>query len=105
MIGENRWRALRDGLDGELVDYETGARQPVRERLTRLLLELEPFAEALGCANELAHAWPMIAQNGAVRQRAIVRREGIDALLESLATQTEQAAGAAGRAQPEASLR
>jgi carboxylate-amine ligase len=105
MIAENRWRAVRDGLDGELVDYATGARQPARERLTRLLLELEPFAGACGCADELAHAWPMIAQNGAARQRAIFRREGIDALVEALVAQTEAELSDRARAQPETSLR
>jgi glutamate---cysteine ligase / carboxylate-amine ligase len=93
MINENRWRALRGGLDGELVDYASGAAQPVRERLTRLLLELEPQATAIGCADELSHAWPMIAQNGAARQRAIAAKHGLDFLVESLVAQTEDQPG------------
>ena len=92
MIGENRWRALRDGLDGDLVDYVTGVAQPARERLTRLLLQLEPHAAAAGCADELAHAWPMIAQNGAARQRAIAARHGLDGLVRALVDQTEDQA-------------
>ncbi len=88
VINENRWRAVRDGLDGELVDCDTGARQPARERLTRLLLQLEPYAASLGCGDELAHAWPMIAQNGATRQRALARRQGLDAVVEALIVRT-----------------
>ena len=89
MVNENRWRALRGGLDGYLVDYSSGIAQPARERLTRLLLDLEPHAGAIGCADELAHAWPMIAQNGAARQRAIAAKHGLGALVESLVGQTE----------------
>ncbi len=92
VLAENRWRALRDGLDGELVDPQTGEAEPVRERLARLLLELEPWAAELGCSDELAHAWPLLAGNGACRQREIASERGLDGLLEWLAEETERPA-------------
>ena len=56
VIAENRWRAVRDGLDGELVDPVTGESEPARARIAGLLLELEPFAAELGCSAPSSNA-------------------------------------------------
>ncbi|HWE80676.1 MAG TPA: YbdK family carboxylate-amine ligase [Gaiellaceae bacterium] len=88
VLNENRWLALRDGVDGRLADPETGVVEPTRERLGRLLFELEPVARSLGCAEELALAWPLVAENGARRQRAV---EGdVAEVLAWLADETER---------------
>ena len=49
VINENRWHALRGGLDCTLVDPTPGESEPARTRIGRLLLELEPYAAELGC--------------------------------------------------------
>ena len=90
VIAENRWRAVRDGLDGELIDPETGAPEPARHRIGRMLLELEPYASELGCEDELELAWGMLARNGAVRQREIAADRGVRGLLLWLAERTER---------------
>ena len=41
-IAENRWRAMRHGLTGTLLDLETGEPQPTRDRLRRLIDEVAP---------------------------------------------------------------
>ena len=69
-IEENRWRALSRGLDGELADLETGDTAGERTRLHRLLDQLEPSADALGCERELGFARALADHNGADRQRA-----------------------------------
>lgn len=79
-IEENRWSALRHGLDGTLADLETGERLPTRERLHALLDELEPVAARLGGAPWLPHARALVAANGALRQREIAAARGIDGL-------------------------
>jgi glutamate---cysteine ligase / carboxylate-amine ligase len=89
MINENRWRAIRGGLDAVLVDYETGACRPARERLADLLFELEPHARGLRCEEELAGAWRLLATNGAIEQRAVERSGGLAALLAWLVAQSE----------------
>jgi carboxylate-amine ligase len=71
ILNENRWLALRDGVDGHLADPATGAAEPTRDRIGRLLFELEPTARELGCADELALTWPLLTENGARRQRAV----------------------------------
>jgi glutamate---cysteine ligase / carboxylate-amine ligase len=89
-LTENRCRALRDGLDGTLIDPDTGIVEPIRERIGRLLMELEPHADQLGCTDELMHAWTLLEENGAIRQRRIAGERGIGGLLEYLAGATEE---------------
>jgi glutamate---cysteine ligase / carboxylate-amine ligase len=93
-IAQNRWRAIRDGLDGAQVDLDSGASVPTRRRVGELLAWLEPFAEALGSRNELIAAWTLLAENGAERQRRIAAESelGVDAVIRSIADETEQAA-------------
>ncbi len=45
-IEENRWSALRSGVEGTFADLHSGARRPARERLRELADAVEPFAEA-----------------------------------------------------------
>jgi carboxylate-amine ligase len=68
-IEENRWRACRYGVEGELFDLRTGERRPARALLHALLDDLEPVAETLGCAEELELARGLVERNGAMRMR------------------------------------
>jgi carboxylate-amine ligase len=68
-IEENRWRACRYGVEGEMFDLRTGERQPARTLLHALLDDLEPVAERLCCAGELALARGLVERNGAMRMR------------------------------------
>ena len=68
-IAENRWSALRHGLDGELADLQTGDPVPTRERLKALLDTIGPYAERLGSGALLGHAHALAERNGAQRQR------------------------------------
>jgi glutamate---cysteine ligase / carboxylate-amine ligase len=90
VLNENRWRAVRDGIEGELVDLVTGERAPTRGRIAALLLELEPYAAEAGCGDELELAWPMLVRNGARRQREVAATRGLDGLPAWLAAETEQ---------------
>ena len=77
-IEENRWSALRRGMDAELADLRTGARTPARRALAALVAQLEPVADRLGCAAELATVEALGERNGAVRQREAVAAAGGD---------------------------
>jgi glutamate---cysteine ligase / carboxylate-amine ligase len=90
LLAENRWRAIRGGVEGELIDPDTGEAEPARHRIGRMLVELEPYAAELGCADELELAWGMLARNGAVRQREIAVDRGVRGLLQWLAERTER---------------
>lgn len=95
-IAENRWRAVRDGIAGELVDLDTGRPFATRERLRDLVGELEPYAVSLGCERELGHALGLVTANGAVRQRAIAAAVGVDRLAGWLSDETELSTASAG---------
>jgi carboxylate-amine ligase len=90
VIAENRWRAVRDGVEGELVDPDTGEAEPARHRIGRLLLELEPYAADLGSSDELELAWELLTRNGAVRQREVAAGRGLEGLLRWLVERTER---------------
>jgi carboxylate-amine ligase len=75
-IDENRWSAARHGVEGEMADLDKGGREPTRDRLNRMLDDLEPVCERLGSAELLADARRLVAENGALRQRRIFRSEG-----------------------------
>lgn len=69
-IEQNRWSAARHGVHGALADLDSGEPRPTRERLERLLADLRPVAERLGCAGELEEAYGLTRANGADRLRA-----------------------------------
>lgn len=73
-IAENARRAARDGVTGWMVDLSTGAREPTRDRLTRLIDLVESRASALGNTSGLQYARALIADNGAERQRYVAGR-------------------------------
>jgi glutamate---cysteine ligase / carboxylate-amine ligase len=63
LIEENFWRAIRHGLDGDLLDLERGESYPAAEALDRLLTWSAPVRSELG----IEVALPSL--NGAQRQR------------------------------------
>lgn len=92
-IAENMWRAVRYGVNGTLVDLETGERETTRARIARLVDSLEPTAAGLACTDELAAIRSLIAGNGADRQRYVAEREGLSGLASWLVRETEAGAG------------
>jgi carboxylate-amine ligase len=66
-IDHNRWAATRHGLDAVMTDPATGAREPVPERLERVL------------------GAPPPALDGAGRQRALAAEHGLAGLVAALA--------------------
>jgi carboxylate-amine ligase len=69
LIDENRWLAVRHGLDAELVDPRTAERRSLRAQLGTMLADLADDAQELGCADELAAVNELLdAGNGAMRQ-------------------------------------
>ncbi|HMC07125.1 MAG TPA: YbdK family carboxylate-amine ligase [Solirubrobacterales bacterium] len=84
-IDQNRWSAARSGVDGQMADLETGELEPTRDRLRRLLDELEPVGRRLGSSPFLARASRLASSNGAIRQREVARREGVKGLAAWLA--------------------
>ena len=74
-IRENRWSALRHGIDGTMADLETGSAIPTRDRLQALLEELGAPAGALGLLDDPPYR----------SARELARAEGARAVVASLA--------------------
>jgi carboxylate-amine ligase len=66
LIEENVWRAIRYGLDGELLDLSRGEPYPASETVERLLSWCAPACAELGIEVALPD------RNGAQRQRAMI---------------------------------
>lgn len=88
-IGENAWSALRYGLDGWLLDLDTGEPEATRDRIHAVLSELDPVAARIGCAAQLEHARTLLVDNGAERQRSVNEREGMAGLVRWLVDSTD----------------
>jgi carboxylate-amine ligase len=83
-IAENRWSAARDGVHGSMIDLDTGAVGPTRERLHALLESLLDVGGRIGARDCLDHAHALAEQNGADRQRAIAADAGALGVAEAL---------------------
>lgn len=77
VVRDNKWRATRYGLDADVITDDHGATAPMRDVLYELQRELEPVAERLGCAEELAVVTEVLEQgSSSERQRAILADGG-----------------------------
>ena len=66
LIEENMWRAIRYGLDGQMIDFERGEEYPAAAIAERLLKWTAPMRSELG----IQPTFP--EQNGAQRQRRMI---------------------------------
>jgi carboxylate-amine ligase len=75
LIDDNKIRAARWGIEGQLVDFRAGERVPAPEMARGLVGRLGPHAEQLGCAEELAGIEDLLVNGtGAQRQLGIYQR-------------------------------
>lgn len=84
---ENKWRSARYGMDAIIILDRAGNEELVTDAAAKLLTELEPVAERLGCAEELDGIRTILRKGASYqRQRAVARRNGgeLDAVVASL---------------------
>ena len=55
LIEENKWRAVRYGLDGKMIDFGKGKEVSVRELIRELLLFIDEVVDELGSRHEIEH--------------------------------------------------
>ena len=75
LISQNRWLAMRYGMDHGLIDFGQSELRPYPDLLEELLEDLQQEAEHFGCVDEINHA-RTIAERGtsADRQRAAYQK-------------------------------
>ena len=90
LIAENKWRAVKQGIDGELIDFGKVQAVPARFLVGELLEIVSDVAEELGSSQELAYI-NTILQKGtsADRQLAVYHDTGsLEAVVDHLAKET-----------------
>ena len=91
LVRDNKWRATRYGLDAMVIIDARGTTAPLRDEIYELVRELEPVADRLGCAEELAVTTEVLIHGASYeRQRAIAAATGdlrqvVDALITEFA--------------------
>jgi len=74
---ENKWRAVRHGMDADFYDFAAGMTIPARSMARGLVEELRPIAQDLGCEEELGGVLEIVELGtGAELQRAALQRSG-----------------------------
>ncbi len=74
---ENKWRAVRHGMDADFYDFAAGMAVPARSMARGLIEELRPVAQDLGCEHELGGVLEIVELGtGAELQRAAFKRTG-----------------------------
>ena len=78
LIDENKWRAVRFGLDGNLIDFGKEKEQPARELITEMLeWFVDDVVDELGSRREVEYAFEIMrGGTSADRQLATYDRTG-----------------------------
>ncbi len=81
LIEENKWRAVRYGLDAKFIDFGKEAEVPIRELIPELLEFVDEAAGILGTREELRTGVDRIFKDGtsADRQLKVFQDSGMDA--------------------------
>ena len=90
---ENKWRAVRYGLDGKLIDFGKQEEKPARE-LIREMIEwfIGDVMDEMGSRNEIEYAYRILDEGtSADRQLATYRRTGdLKAVVDQLIAETAE---------------
>jgi carboxylate-amine ligase len=74
---ENKWRAARHGMDAAFYNAVSGNTVPARDAARKLVEELTPHAQNLGCEDELEGILEIVeGGTGSRRQRRIYEQSG-----------------------------
>jgi len=77
LIMENKWRALRYGLDGKLIDFGKKIEVPVRELIYEYLHFVDDVVDELGSRQEINYIHKILEMGtGADRQLRVFRETG-----------------------------
>ena len=91
LVAENKWRAARDGLNGQLIDLERDEERPAREAVLALVERAEPAAIAArlqggaGGGRTPRRAWQRVPTSSGASTR---RPDSLLAVAQWLAEQT-----------------
>lgn len=77
LIDENKWRAARYGIVGNLINFDEAREEPVPMLAEKLVAWLDDVVDSLGSRAEVEYVDTILSQGtSADRQLAVYRREG-----------------------------
>ena len=78
LIQENKWRAVRYGLDGKLIDFGKQKEVPVRDLILELLEFVDDVLDDLDSRKEVEHIHTILERGTSADEQLQVYRETND---------------------------
>ncbi len=91
LIQENKWRAIRYGVDGRMIDFGRQAELLARDLVHELIAFVDDVVDDLGCRREVQYAFQILREGtSADRQLRVFDRTGGDlkAVVDNLVAET-----------------
>jgi carboxylate-amine ligase len=91
LLMENKFRAVRYGLDGKMIDFGKQIEVPARDLIAEYLAFVDDTLDELGSRNEIGYIRTMLEQgSGADRQLKVFRETGsLRAVVDYMASETK----------------
>jgi carboxylate-amine ligase len=95
LITENKWRAVRYGIDGKLIDLGRGEELPVRQLAQEMLELVDDVVDDLGVRKEVEYVHTILAEGtSADRQLAVYERtKDLAAVVDHVVAETRSGLG------------
>jgi carboxylate-amine ligase len=92
LIDENKWRAIRYGIEGKLIDIDRAREISVPELVERLLVWMEDVIDELDSRQEIEYVYTILSQGtSADRQQTIYQQTGdYRAVVEHVVKETQE---------------
>jgi carboxylate-amine ligase len=90
LIAENKWRAIRYGIDGKLIDFGKQAEVPMRDLALELLQFVDDVVDDLGSRTAVEYVHTILREGtSADRQLRVLRETGdVHKVVDMLASET-----------------
>src|SRR5215210_7984412 len=90
LVQENKWRAVRWGLDGKMIDFGKQKEVPVRDLILELLEFVDDVLDDLGSRREVEHIHTILERGTSADEQLQIYRETNDlkAVVDVLITRT-----------------
>lgn len=75
LIEENKWRAVRYGLDGKIIDFGKGKEVPIRGVIRELLRFVDDVIDELGSRKEIDHIYTILERGTSADEQLRIWRE------------------------------
>lgn len=75
LIEENKWRAVRYGLDGKMIDFGKGKEVPVRDLIHELLEFVDDVIDDLGSREEIGRIYTILERGTSADEQLQVWRD------------------------------